>query len=135
MLESNLQHEKLLFRPDVVASVLEDGAVLLDLETKYFYSVNTTGWAIIQMFEVGATPAQVMTQCRGWGQRPVDEAATTQFIELLMEDRLVTDDGSPFPAQEIVWEGGWSPPAIEKQKEPLQRIMTSAFDPTLPLAE
>ena len=41
---------KLTLRPDVVATVLEDGAVLLDLETKYFYSVNPSGWAILQLF-------------------------------------------------------------------------------------
>ena len=135
MLDSGPQHEKLLLRPDVVVSVLEDGAVLLDLETKYFYSANDTGWAILQMFETGATPAQVVAQCRNWGQAPADEAATTQFIGSLIDDRLITTDGSPLPAQEPVWNGDWSPPAIEKQKEPLQRIMTSAFDPTLPLAE
>jgi hypothetical protein len=31
--------------------------------------------------------------------------------------------------------GGWRPPTIDKHREPLQRIVISAFDPTLPLAE
>jgi hypothetical protein len=126
---------RLALRPDVVATVLEDGAVLLDLETKYFYSVNSPGWAILQLFETGAEPAQVMDHCRRWGQTKSAENATRRFIELLIEDRLVTDDGPPLPGQAVDWEGDWSPPLIEKHKEPLQRIMTSAFDPTLPLAE
>jgi hypothetical protein len=122
-------------RPDIVATVLEDGAVLLDLETKYFYSVNPPGWAILQLFETGASPAQVMDRCRGWGQTQAAEAATMKFIDYLIEDRLVTAGASPLPTQEVEWEGDWSPPHIEKHREPLQRIMTSAFDPTLPLAE
>ena len=126
---------KLTLRPDVVATVLEDGAVLLDLETKYFYSVNPPGWAILQLFESGAELAQVMDQCRHWGQTELDEAQTMGFIELLIDDKLIAGDGHPLPAQAVHWEGEWSPPSIEKHKEPLQRIMTSAFDPTLPLAE
>ena len=129
------QTSKLALRPDVVATVLEDGAVLLDLETKYFYSVNPPGWAILQLFESGAELAQVMDQCRHWGPTELDEAETRGFIELLIDEKLITGDGYPLPAQAVHWEGDWSPPSIEKHKEPLQRIMTSAFDPTLPLAE
>ena len=54
-------------RPDVVATVVEDGAVLLDLESKYFYSVNATGWAMLRLFEAGATREHAEERCKGWG--------------------------------------------------------------------
>ena len=45
----------LVLSAEVVATVLENEAVLLDLRTKYFYSVNASGWAIAQLFESGTT--------------------------------------------------------------------------------
>ncbi len=47
--------EPLRLRADVVATVLEDGALLLDLDTKYFYLLNRSGWAITQLFESGTS--------------------------------------------------------------------------------
>lgn len=125
----------LVLRPDVVAAVLEDGAVLLDLETKYFYSVNPTGWAIVQLFENGATRERVETQCRAWGAPPADGDAVGGFLAALLQDRLVVAGNASASAGEVAPAQPWSPPVIEKHKEPLQRIMISAFDPTLPLAE
>ena len=37
------------FRPDVVATVLDDGAILLDLETKFFYELDATAWALASL--------------------------------------------------------------------------------------
>jgi hypothetical protein len=133
----------LTLRPDVVATVLQDGAVLLDLETKYFYSVNPSGWAIIQLFESGATVEQVGTQTRLWGAPSAPDAPTMAFLEILKGDRLIVPadeelSASPGPVDTtpgVPCNGPWSSPSIEKHKEPLHRIMTSAFDPTLPLAE
>jgi hypothetical protein len=31
--------------------------------------------------------------------------------------------------------GPWAPPTLQKQAEPLQRVIVSAFDPSVPLAE
>ena len=127
--------ELLVLRPDVVATVIEDGAVLLDLDTKFFYSVNHPGWAILQMFEVGTTRRAAEAQCGKWGASAADAAAIAQFLDIVMGDHLVTPTDSPVSATEIELPQGWSAPTIEKSTEPLQRIMKSPFDPTLPLAE
>lgn len=123
----------LMLRPDVVATVLEDGAVLLDLETKYFYSVNQSGWAILQLFEIGATRAQAEAQCRVWGAP--DEDGAVKFLDTLLSENLITQLDQPASPPSIDFTGPWTSPTVEKHHEPLQRIMISAFDPTLPLAE
>ena len=127
--------ETYLLRPDVVASVLEDGAVLLDLETKYFYSVNSSGWAILQMFETGTSPEIALSRCWVWSGKEHNDPAAVQFINTLEEENLIVMFDQILPEEEINFNGVWTEPTIEKQKEPLQRIMTSAFDPTMPLAE
>lgn len=125
----------LILRPQVVVTVIEDGAVLLDLDTKYFYSVNQVGWAILQLFEAGTTRERVETRCREWGASADDLVAISRFIEILVGDNLVTHTDAGAEDIEIRPVAGWSPPTIEKAREPLQRIIKSPFDPTLPLAE
>lgn len=125
----------LSLRPDVVVTVLENEAVLLDLETKYFYSVNASGWAIVQLFEGGADVEQVREHCRQWGAPPEDADAIARFLAMLESDRLVVPTPAASHVDGVKIAGAWTAPAIEKHKEPLQRIMVSAFDPTLPLAE
>ena len=132
--EPEVQHP-LSLRPDVVVTVLEDEAVLLDLESKYFYSVNTCGWSVVQMFESGTTLGRIHVQCEAWGAPEHDREAITKFLDVLVNDRLVTPASDSPAGEAVALKGGWSPPLIEKHKEPLQRIMVSAFDPSLPLAE
>jgi hypothetical protein len=48
---------------------------------------------------------------------------------------LVEECDATAPAPPVTFEGPWQPPAIERQREPLQSIVTSAFDPSVPLAE
>src|SRR5687767_1548412 len=82
--------EILVLRPDVVVTTLEREAVLLDLETKYFYSVNHPGWVITQLFESGATRIEARDRARAWGAGNGDIGAITEFIERLVTERLVT---------------------------------------------
>jgi hypothetical protein len=128
-------NQALMLRPDVVVTVLEHEAVLLDLETKYFYSVNTSGWAIVQLFETGATLDHVRTQSQSWGAGTADAGAIARLVDVLISDRLVTIAAQPVSLNGVAFEGTWTSPTIEKHREPLQRIVVSAFDPTLPLAE
>jgi len=125
----------LVLRPDVVATVIEDGAVLLDLESKYFYSVNHAGWAIMQLFEAGTTREQVEAMCHKWGAKADDAPSINNFLDLIIGDQLVTLTNFPAVDPNIELTHPWSFPTIEKSREPLQRIMKSPFDPTLPLAE
>lgn len=133
MSESN--SNTLVLRPDVVTAVIEDGAVLLDLDTKYFYQVNHAGWAILQMFEAGTTRAQVEQECRKWGATPDQWQSISDFLDLIIADKLVTVNDFPPVEPEIELTHVWSLPTIQKFDEPLQQIMKSPFDPTLPLAE
>lgn len=132
---ANFGKQRLALRPDVVVAVLQDGAVLLDLETKYFYSVNASGWAIVQMFEGGATVEDIEARCHTWGCRSEGDQAIDNFNGILVKEGLVHATTNNPPSSEIAFRGRWLPPVIEKHKEPLQRIMTSAFDPSIPLAE
>ena len=121
--------------PEVVVTVLEDSAVLLELQTKYFYSVNATGWAIVQMFESGATKQQIAEKCSAWGADAARMDMVENFINSFEADNLIMPSEDTPTAHEITFEGDWKPPEVEKHKEPLERIMVSAFDPSLPLAE
>ena len=132
---AQIQSGTLVLRPDVVATVIEDGAVLLDLATKYFYTVNNAGWAIIQMFEAGATRAQVEAECPKWGASAADAHSIANVLDVIIGDNLVTPTDFPAADPDSQPHFEWSSPTIEKSREPLQRIMKSPFDPTLPLAE
>jgi hypothetical protein len=120
--------------PALVATVIEDGAVLLDLESKYFYSLNASGWAIVQIFESsGASVDRILLQCREWGSTDEDEIRT--FLVRLAEKRIVeiavdSDDREP-PA----FSGPWRKPVLTRHEQPLLNIINSAFDPRIPLAE
>jgi hypothetical protein len=56
-------------------------------------------------------------------------------IGRLIEEGLLTESQEdPCPCSES-FEGAWVEPLVEKHKEPLHKVMVSAFDPSLPLAE
>ncbi len=45
--------------PSVVCTELDDGAVLLDLDTKYYYNLNETGLRIWQIMEESQNLAEI----------------------------------------------------------------------------
>jgi len=135
MLYAESEKPTLALRAEVVVTVLEDEAVLLDLETKYFYSVNATGWAIVQLFEQGTTRESVLDQCHAWGAGSDDIEPIVRFIDLVAAERLAVPVNGSEPTGPVTAPRAWVPPVIQKHKEPLQRVMISAFDPTMPLAE
>ncbi len=124
----------LRLRPDIVVTVLDDSAVLLDLESKFFYSVNGSGWAVVQLLENGVPEAEVFDQCVALGAPPEGAAAIAAFVGYFREQGLVESVEASFTG-EVEWHGGWVDPVVEKHREPLQKVMVSAFDPSLPLAE
>lgn len=127
-------NEILILPPNVVVTTLEGGAVLLDLHSKYFYSVNESGWAITQLFEAGATRAHARERSAAWGANGTLDSVTAFIDRLTAEGLLMSTTDSTAPTESNFF-GEWTPPVVEKHKEPLQRVMISAFDPTLPLAE
>jgi hypothetical protein len=122
-------------RPTLVATVVEDGAVLLDLESKYFYKLNESGWAILQLFELqSASVGDVVEQCRKWGAGDQDIPAIRNFLDHCRNENVIEEQPA-VPISPPAYGGPWVAPALERQAEPLQTIVTSAFDPSIPLAE
>jgi len=120
-------------RSSVIATVVEDGAVLLDLQTKYFYQLNRSAWAIVQLFETAAASReQIEAQCRAWGA--TDMTGVAQLLQLLESEALV-EAGTPQTVDVPSYHGAWEAPVMARQAEPLQRLVSTAFDPSIPLAE
>jgi len=128
-------------RPDVVATVLDHGALLLDLESKYFYLLNPTGWAMAQLFESPSSIDEVIARCRAWGAPEDDIAGVEATVGQMIDERLI----EPAKSNGVAVNGGpsgdgmsiieWEQVRMERQAEPLQRVIVSAFDPSIPLAE
>ena len=91
--------------PDVVVTVLEDSAVLLELQTKFFYSVNSAGWAIVQMLENGAFVEQIKEQCAAWGAPADDMEKIEAFLQVFMDDNLVMFEDGVDHKPEFSFEG------------------------------
>jgi hypothetical protein len=121
-----------VLRSTISAAVLDDGAVLLDLNSKYFYALNASGWAIAQVLESGASFEDVLRRTGAWG---ADAADVRAFLTELQRYGLLEASAGAGETAEVTWEGPWAAPTLERQSEPLQTIMVSAFDPSIPLAE
>ena len=121
-------------RDDVVATVLDYGALLLDLDSKYFYLLNPSGWAIAQLFEDGASVDHTLMRARSWGAHDSDVDGVRAFVEKMLGEGLLETANAP---ANVDGEGPrtWEPVRIERQAEPLQKVIVSAFDPSIPLAE
>ncbi|MEP7360078.1 MAG: PqqD family protein [Chloroflexota bacterium] len=121
-------------RPDVVATILDHGALLLDLESKYFYLLNPSGWAVTQLFEDGASVDHTLERAQAWGATEADLGAVRGMVAQMHSERLIE------PALVVANSTGtapteWQPVSLERQAEPLQKVIVSAFDPSIPLAE
>lgn len=126
---------KLALSPDVVLTPLGDGALLLHLDSKFFYSINLPAWNIVQLLETGATAQDIVSKCSDWGAGESDQTAIENYIETLIEHGLVGEFEGKQTGQTPGFSGSWQAPTIERHDEPLERIVTSAFDPSVPLAE
>ncbi len=126
--------EYVALKPTLVATVIEGGAVLLDLDSKYFYALNESAWAIVQLCETAAASSDaIIAQSRAWGAHDEDEIR--EFLAGLAAHDIVEKAECANGLPSVHFAGEWSAPAVHRQAEPLQRIVTSAFDPSIPLAE
>jgi hypothetical protein len=124
--------QTMILRPTIAAAVLDDGAVLLDLNSKYFYSLNGSAWAIVQLFENGASAAEAQRQCTAWG---AGDTAAAFIAQLMNFDLLESATADAVTLEPPAYQGPWIAPVIDRQAEPLERVIVSAFDPSIPLAE
>lgn len=130
--------------PEVVCTELEDGAVLLNMETRLYYSLNDSGLEIWRLLDVPGDRDELGRRLAG--RLEVDEAAAGEaasaFISELERERLVIAADGTEAATSVAAEpdgGGerrrFTVPELIKHDEPLHEVTTSPFDPQLPLAE
>ncbi len=140
--------EALSKHPEVVCTELEDGAVLLNLETRSYYSLDRVGldiWNLIDSVDNGEELADRLMQGYEAAGEDAQELVTAFLERLQSESLIVASEGevhesssphSPLPAGQP--EGRRMPltaPILSKHDEPLHEVPLHPFDPQLPLAE
>lgn len=68
--------------PDVVSAVLHDGAVVLHMGTKRYYSLNETGALVWRLLEADTPRPRIVAELRQAFE--VDEAAAEAAVERLV---------------------------------------------------
>ncbi len=140
--------EALSKHPEVVCTELEDGAVLLNLETRFYYSLDRVGldiWNLIDSVDNGQELADRLMQGYEAAGEDAQELVAAFLERLQSESLIVASEGevhesssshSPLPAGQP--EGRRMPltaPILSKHDEPLHEVPLHPFDPQLPLAE
>ena len=141
---------KLSRHPDVVHTELEDGAVLLHLGTRFYYSLNEVGRTIWRLLESVDNPEGLTERLLGQYQVTEDHAraSLSRFLQELDREQLVlattgdgpgasvpAGDGQTGTAQPSGATSRFSEPELIKHDEPLHEVVMNPFDPQLPLAE
>jgi hypothetical protein len=131
--------------PEVVTTELEEGAVLLNIETGFYYSLNEPGAEIWRSVDA-AEGAQELTDLlrQRFDVDPDGAAAAVSGFtaELEREGLLARSNGaSSRPARAAAADAArgnrrpFAEPELIKHDEPLHEVSISPFDPQLPLAE
>ena len=136
--------DSLVKEPEVVDTDLGDGAVLLNLKTKFYYSLNETGLVLWRHLDTAQSEEELCAGLLAEYDLGEDQArdAVASFVETLRKEELLTDasgppDGHSAPAS-ATQSGSKKPfvePEVIKHDEPLHEVVTNPFDSQLPLAE
>lgn len=138
--------------PDVVYTDLVDGAVLLHLETRTYYSLNEVGAAIWRLLDSAESREDLIQGLTAEYEveKGRAESSVSEFIKELERDQLVLPDQGGQEVQAMAEHrrdgptGAETPPAkkkpfakpeLIKHDEPLHEVVMNPFDPQLPLAE
>jgi hypothetical protein len=70
--------------PSVVCTELDDGAILLNLDTKYYYNLNETGLRIWQILDEVGTPLQIAKKLASEYEMHV-EGVRTSVVRLISQ--------------------------------------------------
>ena len=70
--------------PEVVTTELEDGAILLNLNTKYYYNLNETGLSIWQALDESGDPETITTKLTD--AYDIDRKQASAYLDELLED-------------------------------------------------
>ena len=68
----------------IVTTELEDGAILLNLNTKYYYNLNETGLSIWQILDESGDPETITTRLTG--MYDIDGKLASIYLDELLED-------------------------------------------------
>jgi len=133
--------------PEVVSTELEDGAVLLNMETRLYYSLNREGLQIWSLLDSTTGPEDLSRLLARTFDIEEERARATvsAFLGELERERLVvasdqaptesSSDGGVVPAGDQAASRPFLEPELVKHDEPLHEVSASPFDPQLPLAE
>ena len=88
--------KKYLKNPSVVSTELDDGAVLLNLDTKYYYNLNVTGFRIWQALEDARSPLLIAAEFGNEYETDIERVnlSLARLIEELEKEGLIIVDGS-----------------------------------------
>ena len=133
----------LKMHPEVVYTDLEEGAVLLHLETKFYYSVNEVGQTIWRLLDSTVRLEELIQ--RLMAEYEVEESRATasisRFLQDLEREQLVVrveEDSHKGSSAATIMPASKKPfaePELIKHDEPLHEVVMNPFDPQLPLAE
>ncbi len=138
--------------PEVVYTDLEEGAVLLHLETKFYYSLNEVGQAIWRLLDPAERSEELIQ--RVMAEYEVEEGhangSISKFLHELEREQLVLPqqegegeramhehrrEGSTGFETPSAKKKPFVEPELIKHDEPLHEVVMNPFDPQLPLAE
>lgn len=129
--------------PAVECTELADGAVLLNMDTRLYYSLNLAGLVLWNATERASGSEQVaerLTEALEVDQ-PAALEAVSRFLPELEREGLVVESSQPADASAPPAESPNGPrapfeqPQLIKHDEPLHDVANTPFDPQLPLAE
>lgn len=80
-----------LKNPSVVCTELDDGAVLLNLDTKYYYSLNETGLRIWQIMDEVQNPMEIAKRLANEYEIDIEgaKASVVRLVEELEKEHLI----------------------------------------------
>jgi len=81
--------------PSVVCTELDDGAVLLNLDTKYYFNLNETGLRIWQILEEARTPVKIAEKLASEYDVDMGKAKTSvlRLLGELEKEKLIIAQG------------------------------------------
>ncbi|HJR63526.1 MAG TPA: PqqD family protein [Gemmatimonadaceae bacterium] len=132
--------------PEVIYTELEDGAVLLNMENGFYYSLDLVGVEVWRRIEPANGAPEIGTALTAMFDVSAERAsaAVARFVNALLEERLVlaAEHAAAVTTGEA-WAGSrtsvktrpFSDPVLLKHDEPLNQVSLHPFDPQLPLAE
>jgi hypothetical protein len=129
--------------PEVECTELAEGAVLLNLDTRLYYSLNQIGLELWNASEGAKGPDELARRLTEGFE--IDEQTArdvvSRFLPELERERLVVESAEQPASPAPTPEGPSGPlrafeePQLIKHDEPLHEVANAPFDPQLPLAE